>query len=710
MPSTTQEEARPVLPERLSADLIDGVLATLTDAEIRHLLREELARQAAEREVATADAMPTFEQISGRLAEMATRIRERAGRWAVSLSNIAERGPRIATQLEKARAGIIAMLIAALAVLLAGIAAASGLSAVTRRWRNWLATPAEASYWDRVLRTIFLGLLALLPIAGFVMATKALVSLLAGVLGPLADYAWIYEAGVSYSWAFIVVTRRAFAPDAPAIRIAPIDDQLAAKLHGLLRTAVRLGAAAWLVAGLMFHLGLGFPPIMVLRGLAGTLIAGLLLWGLWKSTAEIRAATRKVFSVDAQEGTVGRIAEAAAPALLALYILAAWAYWLAHWLETGQDRLVGPAGTLLVYLLLPIVDRMGREGIASMIRRRTPMAQRFRRVFNAAWRTVIGGAALIIVAALWGLDLVALTIGPNAPGWARTASDVVVTLLLGWLIWRLIGAALYAEKRISDAAEDADPSSVPAVSRLDTLVPLLRNTLLAILGVAVTMIILSALGIDIAPLIASAGIVGIAVGFGAQSLVRDIFSGVFFLFDDAFRVGEYIELDPETRGEVEAISVRSMQLRHHRGAVITIPYGELKQIMNHNRDWVIYKMSFRMEPDTDPQRFKKLVKEVAKEFLEHPEHGSKFLEPLKSQGVYYVDDDSALVMRVKFKCRPRAQFVLRREIYHRLRQVFAQNDMQLSRRKVEVVAGDATGLAAQAAAESTLPPNAAASV
>ncbi|MEO1494838.1 MAG: mechanosensitive ion channel family protein [Pseudomonadota bacterium] len=353
---------------------------------------------------------------------------------------------------------------------------------------------------------------------------------------------------------------------------------------------------------------------------------------------------------------------------------------------------------------------MGREGVDSMIRLRTPMAERFRRVLYGTWRILVGAVALGVVAGLWGLDLQALTVGPNAPVWAKTACDIIITLLLGWFIWRLIGAALYTEKRISDAAEDVDPSSVPAASRLDTLVPLFRNTLLAMLAAAVAMIALSSAGVDIAPLIASAGILGIAIGFGAQSLVRDIFAGVFFLVDDAFRVGEYIELDAETRGEVETISVRSMQIRHHRGPVITIPFDELKQIMNHNRDWVIYKMSFRMEPDTDPQKFKKLVKGVGREFLEHPEHGPKFLEPLKSQGVYYVDDDSALVMRVKFKCKPRAQFVLRREIYHRLRQVFAENDLNLARRKVEVVAGEGADLAEQAATYEALPPKSAAPV
>jgi small-conductance mechanosensitive channel len=238
------------------------------------------------------------------------------------------------------------------------------------------------------------------------------------------------------------------------------------------------------------------------------------------------------------------------------------------------------------------------------------------------------------------------------------------------------------------SGEDADLADLPAGSRLDTLTPLFRNILIGFLILIVLMIVLSSIGVDIGPLLASAGIVGIAIGFGAQTLVRDFFSGVFFLVDDAFRIGEYIELDKETRGEVEAISVRSLQLRHHRGAVITIPFGELKQIVNHNRDWVIEKLSFRLEPDTDPDHVKKVVKRVSQALIDDPEHGAKFLEPLKSQGVSCIDDDGALVIRVKFKTRPRAQFVLRREVYHRLRVAFADAGIIFARRKVGVVSAE----------------------
>ncbi|MEM7188811.1 MAG: mechanosensitive ion channel family protein, partial [Pseudomonadota bacterium] len=509
-----------------------------------------------------------------------------------------------------------------------------------------------------------------------------------GALGALNGYVWIYHVGVSYSWAFIVVVRRLFSPDEPRIRIAPLQDDLATGVHGILRRAVQIGAAGWLIAGFFPTLGFGFPPAMVTVATSGTIVAVFLLIGIAANARRISNATALVFLNNGRGTSLGRIAVAAAPALLGLYVAAAWLYWLAHWLERGQHRLEGPAGTLIVYLVLPIVDRMGQEVVRLMVRSETDLAHRFRRVLFGAWRMLIGFVAVLIVAGLWGLDILSLAKGADAPAWASTAFDIAITLLLGYLVWRMILAALHTERRVSDAAEDADPSSVPQASRLDTLTPLFRNVMLGFLGIVVAMIVLSAVGVDIGPLIASAGILGIAIGFGAQSLVRDVFSGIFFLVDDAFRVGEYIELDTELRGEVESISIRSLQLRHHRGPVITIPFGELKQITNHNRDWVIYKMPFRMEPETDPQRFKKLVKEVGKEFMAHPEHGPKFIEPLKSQGVYYVDDDSALVMRVKFKCKPRAQFVLRRDIYHRLRTVFAENGMHLARRKVEVVGPD----------------------
>ncbi|MFK7945645.1 MAG: mechanosensitive ion channel family protein [Paracoccaceae bacterium] len=675
------------IPRPLTPDLIDGVMSRLTDTEVRALLREELDRQAAEDAKVMDERANPFEVASTRLDDMLTRIGARAQRWAKALMSLDERRPQVEQRLATAESGLAGMVVAALAMILGGFLAGWLISVLLTKPRRWLAAVSDSpEYIERLVRALGLFVLEVLPIIAFVSVTELVAALSSGALGPLNGWVWIFVSGVSWTWTAMVVVRRLFAPDHPGLRLAASSDQAAARIYGLMRRCAFVGVGGWLLAGLSPTLGFGFPPAMVTVALAGTLVLLSLIWAVLIHAHQITVALEGVLHAEGR-GLL-RILAAAAPYGMLAYLFGAGTWWLLHWLERGQHRLDGPLGTVCVVLLLPVLDRVGDELTSSALGRQGEWQARFRGVLKGAWRVALGLVATIAVFALWGVDLFILTKGAGAAPWASAIFDIALTLLVGALVWRLVRAALYTEVRVSDAAEDADPSQISAGTRLETLIPLFRNVLLGLLALAIGMIILAAIGVDIGPLIASAGIVGIAIGFGAQTLVRDVFSGVFFLIDDAFRVGEYIELDTDLRGEVEAISVRSLQLRHHRGPVITIPFGELKQITNHNRDWVIYKMPFRMEPETDPQKFKKVVKEVGKEFLAHPDHGPKFIEPLKSQGVYFVDDDSALVFRVKFKCLPRAQFVLRREIYHRLRAVFLENDLTIARRKVEVVSGD----------------------
>ena len=198
----------------------------------------------------------------------------------------------------------------------------------------------------------------------------------------------------------------------------------------------------------------------------------------------------------------------------------------------------------------------------------------------------------------------------------------------------------------------------------------------------VGMLVLSSLGVDIGPLLAGAGVVGIAIGFGAQTLVRDIVSGVFFLLDDAFRLGEYIDIG-EIRGTVEQISIRSLRLRHHRGALHTVPFGEIQHLTNHSRDWVIMKLTFRVPYDTDLQKVKKIFKKIGAEMAADPEMGPNLLDPPKSQGVLEMDN-SAMIIRCKFMAKPGEQFVIRRELYQRVQQEFEAAGIQFARRQVSV--------------------------
>lgn len=219
-------------------------------------------------------------------------------------------------------------------------------------------------------------------------------------------------------------------------------------------------------------------------------------------------------------------------------------------------------------------------------------------------------------------------------------------------------------------------------SRLATLLPIFRHFLLITIVVIGGMIVLSQLGIDIAPLFAGAGVVGLAVGFGAQTLIRDIFSGAFFLIDDAFRKGEYIDLG-SVKGTVEKISIRSMQLRHHNGPLNTVPFGEIKHVKNFSRDWAVMKLAFRVTYDTDVEKMRKLIKKFGESLMQHPDYGPKFLQPVKSQGVTALED-SAMIVRVKFMTRPGDQFELRKVVYSGIRDLCEANGIHFAHREVTV--------------------------
>ena len=164
--------------------------------------------------------------------------------------------------------------------------------------------------------------------------------------------------------------------------------------------------------------------------------------------------------------------------------------------------------------------------------------------------------------------------------------------------------------------------------------------------------------------------------------MRDIISGIFFLIDDAFRVGEYVEFG-EIRGQVEQISIRSMRLRHHRGAIHTVPFGELRSITNYNRDWAIYKQEFRLPYDTDVDKVRKIIKKVGLRLLEDPELGPKFIQPLKSQGVFRIEE-GALILRTKFTCKPREQFMIRKAVFQEVKNDLYAAGIELAQRRVQI--------------------------
>ncbi|MFN3546897.1 MAG: mechanosensitive ion channel family protein [Mesorhizobium sp.] len=335
----------------------------------------------------------------------------------------------------------------------------------------------------------------------------------------------------------------------------------------------------------------------------------------------------------------------------------------------------------------------------------------YRPIVRRLARFLIAVATLFALAAAWDTDIFALSETPTVAGRVvKVAINVVAVLLLADLIW--VWARTAIDRRLAGYVAPPPGEAPGPEARMATLLPLMRNILLVTILVIGGLTVLSSVGVNIAPLLAGAGIVGVAVGFGTQSLVRDIVSGIFFLVDDAFRVGEYVEIG-NLRGTVESMSLRSMRVRHHRGAVHTIPFGELKSLTNYSRDWVILKLEFRVPFETDLRLVKKLVKQVGAELLADPAYGHYFIEPLKSQGVRRMEEFN-MVVGVKFMARPGAQWVIRRDAYHKLRDAFEKNGIHFAQRnvKVEVLSDqplsdqvrEAVAGAAQTAIEARRPP------
>jgi small-conductance mechanosensitive channel len=314
-------------------------------------------------------------------------------------------------------------------------------------------------------------------------------------------------------------------------------------------------------------------------------------------------------------------------------------------------------------------------------------------------RLILAVLCVVILAQVWQIDIQGMAAKGVGKNLAGSLFDIVITLVLASAAWGIIKTAV----RHSVADQEAEGKSAKGGemggkggTRLQTLIPLLGNFALIVLAVIVVMIALSELGVNIGPLIAGAGIVGLAVGFGAQTLVKDILSGLFFLIDDAFRVGEYIDVG-DVRGQVEHISIRSFRLRHHRGPVHTIPFGEIHHLTNYSRDWAIMKLELRVPFDTDIEKVRKIVKKIGQELMDDPVHGPNFLQPVKSQGVHRMDD-SAFIIRVKFMTRPGEQFVLRRVVFGRIQEMFAENGIQFAPRRVIVDTANVSAATAGAAA------------
>jgi small-conductance mechanosensitive channel len=351
--------------------------------------------------------------------------------------------------------------------------------------------------------------------------------------------------------------------------------------------------------------------------------------------------------------------------------------------------------TVILPKLLPAVDRLTRAFAAT---RWSGDADT-----NLQTVLVVRGVRAVVIGVAVGWLLFVWQVNPRGLGSASTIFDSifmgllksVIVILVADLGWAVAKAAISRKlATVAGGGEHDQGEEAARRARLRTLLPIFQNALAATLLVVTALMVLAELGVEIGPLVAGAGVLGVAIGFGSQTLVKDVISGVFYLMDDAFRVGEYIQ-SGSYMGTVESFSLRSVRLRHHRGPVFTVPFGELGAVQNMSRDWVIDKFRIKVGFNTDIAKAKKLTKAVGAELRQDEELGPLILETVKMKGVEQIGE-YGIELSFAFTAKPGNQSMIRRRAYVMIRKAFAENGISFAQPTVNV-GGEDKGDAAAAA-------------
>lgn len=262
-----------------------------------------------------------------------------------------------------------------------------------------------------------------------------------------------------------------------------------------------------------------------------------------------------------------------------------------------------------------------------------------------------------------------------------TALHVILILGLSWLVLCVARKAV-ARLRRHMQHDVHDPERI---KRLNTLEQVFRYIILVVVTLVTAMLVLSEVGISIAPILAAAGVLGIAIGFGAQSLVKDYFTGLFLLLENQIRQGDVVEVAGKG-GLVEEMTLRYIRLRDYEGSVHYIPNGHVDTVTNRSRGFAYAVIDIGVAYRENVDEIYDLMREVAAGLRADPELGGKIVDDLEIAGVDQWGD-SAVVIRCRFKVMPLEQWGVRREFLYRLKKVFDAAGVEIPFPHLTVYAG-----------------------
>lgn len=680
----TTGEADSVLPEPATREAINEMVARMSDDEVRAFLIERL--DAVSEGAAGSEPAGMVQQLDNWWTAFSTPISEAVSKLPVL---VARQGDAFVTFAERLGGASGVLELVGLSLLVLAIGFAGEFLA-----RRYIVVPApvrpDPGQDSLMLSLKFLSRRLISQMLGLVVFYILIRSFGRILLSPeqLAVAAPFVLYLIWQPRLIAALCRFVLAPKMSEQRLVSVDDSTARFLYrGLVGLIVWIGFTIFIV-NFSFRNGIapGETRLAFWLDSAVYLFLGYIIWRARDGLADmVRGDAEK----DGYEARAAR-----------------WYVWYALLVVAGTwvlvNTLVGLGQvenllrgahyvTMSCLLLGPLADTAVRGLVRHLLPPMTGEGATAEAAHDATERSYVRigrvaviGALVILIAQTWGMKPVELL--TEAAGIGDNLFRFLMTLVVGYFVlegtslW--INQKLRAEKSAQTPTDDEAEMGGAGATRLSTVLPLALVTARTAIVVIFGLLAIGNLGIDITPLLAGAGIAGLAIGFGAQKLVTDVVSGVFFLVDDAFRIGEYVEIDG-TMGTVEKISIRSMTLRHHRGPLHTIPYGEIPKLTNYSRDWVIMKLMFTVNFDTDPNKVKKIFKKIGAELMQDPLFKDDFLEPFKSQGVLTFDD-VGMVIRGKFMAKPGKQFTIRKELLSRVQAEFAANGIQFARREVRV--------------------------
>ncbi len=495
---------------------------------------------------------------------------------------------------------------------------------------------------------------------------------------------------------YVLIFRLWFRPSLSVARIVPVNDADARHIYYALSFVTLMSATA--KSWTLFLYGSSVPPeaMSAAAVIANVFLTAVHIGAAWSARAAVARWFVAMVEHTHHAGDHIRAALARQWFIFAVALFLAIA--AAHLYEVIFARfevsraVVRSLGIVIALVLLEtlfdyVTRRLAKPANTSETGTVEP---RFVDVAARCLRVLVRIVGFVVIAETWVVEVLGLVRPEDMWKAARSGITAGATLFLAYVAWEIVKflANRYAVRNpvMTPGADPEDMANVAPsnVSRLRTLLPVVRVAMAVIIVVLTVLVVLSELGVNIAPLIAGASVVGLAISFGSQTLVRDVVSGIFYLADDAFRVGEYLDAG-KAKGTVEGFTLRSIRLRHQNGQVHTIPFGQLGQITNFSRDWTTVKFNLRFARNTDIEKVRKAVKKIGLEMMEEPEFKRDLLQPLKMQGIADIADN-ALVLRFKFTCRPIKPTYIQRQAVKRMFQAFSALGIEFAQTMVNVQA------------------------